>query len=1047
MKKFFSLIAAVLFAGSMMAEGILFEQTYPGNPSTKTNSYSKSFTLTTGDYTLTYANVNNGAASNAWDAVRAGSKNGASTATITTEAIAESVSKVVINFTQVNASKTNALSLKVASDATFADATVVNATIAIGEVAFVIADPSENKFYQVVIDMAQGSENGFNRWDKIQFISPDGDTPIIPVEYDTLTVADARLIADTLADKAMSKEKYYVEGYAVHVADYSADHKNQDFFMVDDAAAPDSLFQAYRATPTKDGKPYPVLAGDKVRVFGNLKKFGTQLEIVNGIVSFIEEVEGDRTIVEPTPDTITVAQALEIGGKLASGKSTTEMYVLEGYVTGLSDNKGNPSADGGYAQYGNQTMWLADSLDEAAISKDKAFMVYQAVASDSTQITKGAKLSFKCAIKNYNGTIENSVYPITVTILEKGEEPVKPAAPDTISVDSALVIGSALASKEVTKDTYCIPGYISKIVDNSFNTDYKNMTFWITAKPGSDAATNAEGAFEVYRGKPDRELAVGNKVLVTTQIQKWSDGVIESTQNCSVLFLEEGEVPEYDTLTVAMAKDMADALPVNVLSEKKYYVIGYAANVSEYDSRYPYQDFYMVADATAPNTELKAFHAVPTKGSVAAPVLAGDKVCLFGALQKFVADSSSAPQLQVVNPKAEILEAVEGDRTIPEPKWDKITAAQAIEIGRGLNDGGVTELKYEITGYVSYIASLYNTSTKKENFWIHDSKESQASSNADGAFYVYGGKPKNEQELGLGAKVTIVTTIKKYVSKGVATIENDKEVSVEVLEQGELVVDTLSVEEAKEEALKLEKNQTGAKFYAVKGFIHKVKEAYSTQYKNASFYISDDVNETETDVYCYHTSLNAADTSKVAVGSYVIVTGHLMHNFYNDKSSAQIPTGSAIFTEAPAPVELEPIAIAEAIEIANALAPAEGETATTKEKYAVKGYAIEVDNDDYTYALSDNSEAEYGEFKANYCSSIDAEVNEGDVVIVTGKISIKNNGSYNSYYVEEGVLTHQSAEGIRQVVLTEKVQKMMIDGAIYIIRNGKMYDLRGAQVR
>jgi hypothetical protein len=33
MKKFFSFVAAVLFASSMMAEGLLFEQTYPGEPS------------------------------------------------------------------------------------------------------------------------------------------------------------------------------------------------------------------------------------------------------------------------------------------------------------------------------------------------------------------------------------------------------------------------------------------------------------------------------------------------------------------------------------------------------------------------------------------------------------------------------------------------------------------------------------------------------------------------------------------------------------------------------------------------------------------------------------------------------------------------------------------------------------------------------------------------------------------------------------------------------------------------------------------------------
>lgn len=39
------------------------------------------------------------------------------------------------------------------------------------------------------------------------------------------------------------------------------------------------------------------------------------------------------------------------------------------------------------------------------------------------------------------------------------------------------------------------------------------------------------------------------------------------------------------------------------------------------------------------------------------------------------------------------------------------------------------------------------------------------------------------------------------------------------------------------------------------------------------------------------------------------------------------------------------------------------------------------------------------------------------------------------------------AEGIENVVLTEKVQKVVIDGALYIVRDGKMYNAQGAQVR
>ena len=38
-------------------------------------------------------------------------------------------------------------------------------------------------------------------------------------------------------------------------------------------------------------------------------------------------------------------------------------------------------------------------------------------------------------------------------------------------------------------------------------------------------------------------------------------------------------------------------------------------------------------------------------------------------------------------------------------------------------------------------------------------------------------------------------------------------------------------------------------------------------------------------------------------------------------------------------------------------------------------------------------------------------------------------------------------EGIENVVLTEKAQKVVVDGVIYIVRDNKMFNLQGAQVR
>ena len=38
-------------------------------------------------------------------------------------------------------------------------------------------------------------------------------------------------------------------------------------------------------------------------------------------------------------------------------------------------------------------------------------------------------------------------------------------------------------------------------------------------------------------------------------------------------------------------------------------------------------------------------------------------------------------------------------------------------------------------------------------------------------------------------------------------------------------------------------------------------------------------------------------------------------------------------------------------------------------------------------------------------------------------------------------------QGIENVVLTDKAQKLMIDGALYIIRNNKLYNVQGAVVK
>ena len=82
---------------------------------------------------------------------------------------------------------------------------------------------------------------------------------------------------------------------------------------------------------------------------------------------------------------------------------------------------------------------------------------------------------------------------------------------------------------------------------------------------------------------------------------------------------------------------------------------------------------------------------------------------------------------------------------------------------------------------------------------------------------------------------------------------------------------------------------------------------------------------------------------------------------------------------------------------------------------------------------------------------MDYEVAEGDLVIVTGKIQHYygegSNGEFHSYEISGGALTHVYGQGIENVNLTEKAEKVIVDGVLYIVRDGKMYNVQGAQVR
>ncbi len=162
----------------------------------------------------------------------------------------------------------------------------------------------------------------------------------------------------------------------------------------------------------------------------------------------------------------------------------------------------------------------------------------------------------------------------------------------------------------------------------------------------------------------------------------------------------------------------------------------------------------------------------------------------------------------------------------------------------------------------------------------------------------------------------------------------------------------------------------------------------------------------------------------------------------------------------PEEVEYPKLLASDALALAESLEPERGKSKSTSEIYAVYGYAKVKNAEKKTYYLTDEA-GEFGVFQAYQCKEIDDVVNDGDFVKVIGAImhfwgtdkDAKDDPTkdYHNYEVSGGYLYHvdpsEAPEGIENVVLTEKAQKVMVNGVLYIVRDNKMFDVRGAQVR
>ena len=259
--------------------------------------------------------------------------------------------------------------------------------------------------------------------------SPDPEGADVPDSC--LTVFEARNLCKKLANKEVTKEKYYVKGWVC-----SLDEKNEDgilsygnatFYMAgtSDGKSDHLSFEAYQVYG-KDGKKLvsvnQVKIGDFVVIYGPLTNFGGTAETDGKGAAHIYsstnpdfDPQEDPTKITPDPEganvpagTINVYEARHISDSIGSGKTSKDEYYIKGWICRLDKN----NESGITGNYHNATFYISATND--GLTSGFSFEAYRVKGPNKSDITSvdqvkvGDFVVLRAKIQNYSGTAETA---------------------------------------------------------------------------------------------------------------------------------------------------------------------------------------------------------------------------------------------------------------------------------------------------------------------------------------------------------------------------------------------------------------------------------------------------------------------------------------------------------------------------------------------------------------------------------------------------------------------------------------------------------------
>ena len=464
---------------------------------------------------------------------------------------------------------------------------------------------------------------------------------------------------------------------------------------------------------------------------------------------------------------------------------------------------------------------------------------------------------------------------------------------DPLDNEDAITVAEKTGETATTK-YYYVKGVVASFKDAP--SSYGNVSYYLEPK------TKDGKKFLVYRVKgidgadvTDDDIWVGATVTAKVKIVNYKGNTPETEQGGNLTKVEGTKtVVETINATVAEALDACKALDANSTSTSKYAITGYIVATDS-------QGFYL-SDTKGKITPTKDdFLVYGWKGDTAEKCTLNAKVKVTATL-KYYKSTTTEGVYNYETSKIDSVEILEeGDAPV---EIEKITVASAIEKVNALEAGASSEVAYDITGYVTAVNEAYSSQYKNMTITIADT--------ADGTdtLYVYRvklGDSVTSDKIVAGAQITIRGYLQKFVTNnddGTSTttlqVKSGAEITAIVKEAPKEEAKTINatVAEAVTAAKALKSGSTSTDDYVITGYVTTVSGAWTSQYGNMSFYMSDVLDDHDAEFIAWQVKCTEEVSKTIVSGAKVKVSGKIT-NFSGTPETVAKGAATVELVEAP----------------------------------------------------------------------------------------------------------------------------------------------------